>query len=204
MSNLDVYCVSHFDEKQLFAHMGELRLTLDPKDFATNGYQVDERQHPRTASKSSGRKVIRDLLSEGQGLGAISVFWHSRPLAARPPGELGVYYVSIRYSGRGAEHRRLMLLTWRGFRPSPTRKRGFRPGPTRQRGSPLSPRWRVGLGQESRPSPTRKRGFRPSPTRQREFRPSPTRQRGSPLPPRLRVGLGQESRPSPTRQRGFP
>ena len=36
--------------------MGELGLTLDPKDFATNGYQVDERQHPRTASKGSGRK----------------------------------------------------------------------------------------------------------------------------------------------------
>ena len=47
MSNLDVYCVSHFDEKQLFAHMGKLGLSLDPKDFATNGYQVDERQHPR-------------------------------------------------------------------------------------------------------------------------------------------------------------
>ena len=56
MSNLDVYCVSHFDEKQHFAYMGELGLTLDPKDFAKNGYQVDKRQHPRTASKASGRK----------------------------------------------------------------------------------------------------------------------------------------------------
>ena len=56
MSNLDVYSVSHFDEKQLFAHMGKLGFTLDPKDFATNGYQVDERQHPRTASKASRRK----------------------------------------------------------------------------------------------------------------------------------------------------
>ena len=56
MSNLDVYCVSHFNEKQLFVHMGELGLSLDPKDFATNGYQVDERQHPRTAPKASGRK----------------------------------------------------------------------------------------------------------------------------------------------------
>ena len=36
--------------------MGELGLTLDPKDFATNNYQVDERQHPRTAPKASGRK----------------------------------------------------------------------------------------------------------------------------------------------------
>ena len=56
MNNLDVYCVSHFDKKQFFAHMGELGLTLDPKDFATNSYQVDKRQHPRTASKASGRK----------------------------------------------------------------------------------------------------------------------------------------------------
>ena len=56
MSNLDIYCVSHFDKKQLFEHMGELGLTLDPKDFATNGYQVYEWQHPRTASKASGRK----------------------------------------------------------------------------------------------------------------------------------------------------
>ena len=56
MSNLDIYSVSHFDEKQLFVHMGELRLTLDPKDFATNGYQVDERQHPRNAPKAFGRK----------------------------------------------------------------------------------------------------------------------------------------------------
>ena len=36
--------------------MGELGLSLDPKDFATNGYQVDKRQHPRTAPKASGRK----------------------------------------------------------------------------------------------------------------------------------------------------
>ena len=56
MSNPDVYCISHFDEKQLFAHMDELGLTLDPKDFATNGYQVDERQHPRTAPKASRKK----------------------------------------------------------------------------------------------------------------------------------------------------
>ena len=39
-----------------WANLGELGLTLDPKDFATNGYRVDERQHPRTASKASGRK----------------------------------------------------------------------------------------------------------------------------------------------------
>ena len=66
MSNLDVYCVSHFDKKQLFAHMGELGLILDPKDFATNGYQVDERQHPRTAPKASGRKGKAVVPSEDE------------------------------------------------------------------------------------------------------------------------------------------
>ena len=66
MSNLDVYCVSHFDEKQLFVHMGELGLTFDPKDFATNGYQVDELKHPRTASKASGRKEKAVVPSEDE------------------------------------------------------------------------------------------------------------------------------------------
>ena len=46
MSNLDVYCISHYDEKQFFTHMSELGLTLDPKDFATNRYQVDEQLRP--------------------------------------------------------------------------------------------------------------------------------------------------------------
>ena len=66
MSTLDVYCVSHFDEKQLFAHMGKLGLMLDPKDFATNGYQVDERLHPRTASKASRRKGKAVVPSEDE------------------------------------------------------------------------------------------------------------------------------------------
>ena len=66
MSNLDVYCVSHFDEKQLFAHMGELGLSLDPKDFATNGYQMDEWQHPRTPPKASGRKGKAVVPSEDE------------------------------------------------------------------------------------------------------------------------------------------
>ena len=61
-----MYYISHFDEKQLFAHMGELGLTLDPKDFATNGYQVDERQHPRIASKASGRKEKAIVPSEDE------------------------------------------------------------------------------------------------------------------------------------------
>ena len=69
MSNLDVYCVSHYDEKQLFAYMGELGLTLDPKDSATNGYQVDERQHLRTTPKASGRKGKAVVPSEDESEG---------------------------------------------------------------------------------------------------------------------------------------
>ena len=49
-------CVSLCDEKQLFAHMDEMGLTLDPKEFATNRYQVDERKYQRTAFRASGRK----------------------------------------------------------------------------------------------------------------------------------------------------
>ena len=46
--------------------MGELGLSLNPKDFATNGYQVDERQHPRTAPKASGRKGKAIVPSEDE------------------------------------------------------------------------------------------------------------------------------------------
>ena len=59
-----MYCISHYDEKQLFVHMSELGLSLDPKDFATNGYQVDEREHPKTASRASGRKEKAVVPSE--------------------------------------------------------------------------------------------------------------------------------------------
>ena len=44
--------------------MGELGLTLDLKDFATNRYQVDEHKHPRTMSKASGRKEKAVIPSE--------------------------------------------------------------------------------------------------------------------------------------------
>ena len=61
---MDEYCVSHYDKKQLFAHMGEMGLTLDPKDFATNEYQVNEREHPRSAPRASGRKRKAIMPSE--------------------------------------------------------------------------------------------------------------------------------------------
>ena len=64
MSNLDVYCVLHYDKKQVFARMGELGLTLDPKDIATNKYQVDEHEHPRTTSRASKRKGMAIIPSE--------------------------------------------------------------------------------------------------------------------------------------------
>ena len=56
MSSLDVYCLSHFEDKQFYAAMVEIGLTLDRNDFLPNGYLVDEEKYPRTAAKSAGRK----------------------------------------------------------------------------------------------------------------------------------------------------
>ena len=56
MSNLDVYYILHFKDKCVFAHMDELGLTLDRKDFATKRYALDEDRHPKSASKAVGRK----------------------------------------------------------------------------------------------------------------------------------------------------
>ena len=56
MSSLDVYCLSHFEDKQFYAAMVEIGLTLDRNDFFPNGYLVDEEKYPRTAAKSVGRK----------------------------------------------------------------------------------------------------------------------------------------------------
>ena len=64
-----MYYVSHYDKKQFFAHMGELGLMLDPEDFATNGYQVVEREHSRTASKAFGRKGKAIVPSEDKDEG---------------------------------------------------------------------------------------------------------------------------------------
>ena len=61
-----MYCISHYDEKQLFAHMGEMGLTLDPKDFTSNGYQVNERDHPRSTPRASGRKGKAVIPSEDE------------------------------------------------------------------------------------------------------------------------------------------
>ena len=56
MSSLDVYCMSHFEDKQFYAAMVEIGLTLDRNDFLPNGYLVDEEKYPRTAAKSARRK----------------------------------------------------------------------------------------------------------------------------------------------------
>ena len=61
-----MYCILHYDEKQVFAHMGEFGLTLDLKDFATNEYQVDKREHPSTTSIASGRKGKAVIPSEDE------------------------------------------------------------------------------------------------------------------------------------------
>ena len=56
MSSLDVYCLSHFEDKQFYAAMVEIGLTLDRNDFLPNGHLVDEEKYPRTAAKSTRRK----------------------------------------------------------------------------------------------------------------------------------------------------
>ena len=56
MSSFDVYCVSHFEDKQFYATMVEIGLMLDRNDFLPNGYLVDGEKYPRTAAKSAGRK----------------------------------------------------------------------------------------------------------------------------------------------------
>ena len=49
-----MYYVFHYDKKSFFAHMGELGMTLNRKDFATNEYTMDEQEYPRSASKVAG------------------------------------------------------------------------------------------------------------------------------------------------------
>ena len=56
MSSLDVYCLSHFENKESNATMVEIGLTLDRKDFVPNGYHVDEQKYPMTTAKMVGRK----------------------------------------------------------------------------------------------------------------------------------------------------
>ena len=56
MSSLDVYCLSHFEDKQFYAAMVEIGLTLDCNDFLPNGYLVDEEKYLKSAAKLAGRK----------------------------------------------------------------------------------------------------------------------------------------------------
>ena len=56
MNSLDVYCLSHFEDKQYYAWMVEVALTLDRKDFLPDGYPVDEEVYPRVPPKPAGRK----------------------------------------------------------------------------------------------------------------------------------------------------
>ena len=56
MSSLDVYCLSHFEDKEFYAAMVEIGLTLDRNDFLPNGYLMDEVKYPRTTAKLAGRK----------------------------------------------------------------------------------------------------------------------------------------------------
>ena len=54
-SRLDVYCLSHFEDKQYYVWMVEVALTLDRKDFLADGYPVDEEVYPRVPPKPAGR-----------------------------------------------------------------------------------------------------------------------------------------------------
>ena len=56
MNSLDVYCLSHFEDKQYYARMVKVALTLDRKDFLPDGYLVDEEVYPRVPYKPAGRK----------------------------------------------------------------------------------------------------------------------------------------------------
>ena len=56
MSFLDVHYLSHFKNKEFYATMMEIGLTLDCKDFVPNGYHVDEETYPKTTAKTVGRK----------------------------------------------------------------------------------------------------------------------------------------------------
>ena len=56
MNSLDVYCLSHFEDKQYYARMVEVALTLDWKDFLANGYLVDKEVYPIVPPKPAGKK----------------------------------------------------------------------------------------------------------------------------------------------------
>ena len=56
MNSLDVYCLSHFEDKQYYARMVKVALTLDWKDFLPDGYPVDKEVYPRVPPKPAGRK----------------------------------------------------------------------------------------------------------------------------------------------------
>ena len=65
MSSLDVYCLSHFEDKEFYAAMVEIGLTLDCKDFLPNGYHMDEEKYPMTTAKMA-RKKGKALASSSQ------------------------------------------------------------------------------------------------------------------------------------------
>ena len=56
MNSLDVYYLSHFEDKQYYARMVEVALSLDRKDFLLDGYPVDEEVYPRVPPKPARRK----------------------------------------------------------------------------------------------------------------------------------------------------
>ena len=51
-----MYFLLHFEDKEFYARIVEIGLTLDCKDFVPNGYHVDEEKYPRTTAKMVRRK----------------------------------------------------------------------------------------------------------------------------------------------------
>ena len=56
MNSLDVYCLSHFEDKQYYAWMVEVVLTLNRKDFLLDGYLVDEEMYSRVPPEPARKK----------------------------------------------------------------------------------------------------------------------------------------------------
>jgi hypothetical protein len=62
MSCLDIFNISHFEERNEYSRMTEKGLELDKADFAVNGYEVDEEKYPQQPDKdasSSGKEKMK-------------------------------------------------------------------------------------------------------------------------------------------------
>jgi hypothetical protein len=61
MSCLYTFCISHFEEKDMYSKMAEVGLELDKADFAVAGYEVDERKYPRQGPKEPSTSAKKKM-----------------------------------------------------------------------------------------------------------------------------------------------